>query len=193
MDWLDSSQVCYCDTDSVIFIYDETNPDHKNPYIHETPDGLEFGKGLGQWEDEFDGVDYIIELVIAGAKSYAFETAYGCTKKGKVVVKQKGITLDRANDNVVNLDTLRKMVLDDADLMQNPQYEYVLDKRKKTMTKKVKVVAKIESEKRFQFKWNTQSKDIITKYISKSIKSTVKEKRTIDGFETLPFGFEHKI
>ncbi len=102
MDWLDSSQVCYCDTDSVIFIYDETNPEHKNPYIHKAPDGLEFGKGLGQWEDEFDGKDYIIELVIAGAKSYSFKTAYGCTKKGKVVVKQKGITLDRANDNVVN-------------------------------------------------------------------------------------------
>jgi G:T-mismatch repair DNA endonuclease (very short patch repair protein) len=191
MDWLDTSQVCYCDTDSVIFIYDETNPEHKNPYIHKAPDGLEFGKGLGQWEDEFDGKDYIIELVIAGAKSYSFKTAYGCTKKGKVVVKQKGITLDRANDNVVNFDTMRNMVLYDAMLEKDPQYEYVLDNRKNT--KQVKVVARIESEKRFQFKWDTLSKDIITQYISKSIKSTVKEKRTIDGFNTLPFGFEHKI
>ena len=84
---------------------------------------------------------------------------------------------------------MRDLVLRDVDLVQNPQY--VLDKLNKN--KKVKVVAKIESEKRFQFKWNTQSKDIITQYISKSIKSTVKEKRTIDGFETYPFGFEHKI
>jgi hypothetical protein len=110
-----------------------------------------------------------------------------------VVVKQKGITLDRANDNVVNFDTMKEMVLYDADLESNPQYEYVLDKRKKTMTKKVKIVAQMHSEKRFQFKWDTQSKDIITQYISKSIKSTVKEKRTIDGFDTLPFGFEYKI
>jgi hypothetical protein len=29
LDWLDPSQVLYCDTDSVFFIYDETNPKHK--------------------------------------------------------------------------------------------------------------------------------------------------------------------
>ena len=85
------------------------------------------------------------------------------------------------------------MVLYDADLETNPQYEYVMDKRKNTMTKKVKVVAKIESEKRFQFKWDTLTKNVITQYISKSVRSTVKEKRTIDGYNTLPFGFEHKI
>ena len=28
MDWLDPSLVCYCDTDSVIFLYDETNDKH---------------------------------------------------------------------------------------------------------------------------------------------------------------------
>ena len=49
----DPSQVCYCDTDSVIFIYDETNPKHKSPEKHKATN-LEFGKGLGQWEDEFD-------------------------------------------------------------------------------------------------------------------------------------------
>ena len=31
----------------------------KKPYLHEAPAGLEFGSGLGQWEDEFDGKDYI--------------------------------------------------------------------------------------------------------------------------------------
>ena len=37
MDWLDDSQMIYCDTDNVIFMYDEGNPNHKNPYIHEPP------------------------------------------------------------------------------------------------------------------------------------------------------------
>ena len=31
LDWLHPSQVCYCDTDSVIFIHNETNPEHKSP------------------------------------------------------------------------------------------------------------------------------------------------------------------
>ena len=48
---------------------------------------------------------------MGGAKSYSYKTKYGCTKKGKVQVKQKGITLDMANDEVVNFDTMRDMVL----------------------------------------------------------------------------------
>ncbi len=57
MDWLDSCQVCYCDTDSAILIYDETNQDHKNTGIHITPDGFVSGIGLGQGYDAFDGDD----------------------------------------------------------------------------------------------------------------------------------------
>ena len=142
MDWLHPSQLCYCDTDSVIFLYDETNPNHKNPYLHEAPAGLEFGSGLGQWEDEFDGKDYIEELVVGGAKSYSYQTAYGCTKKGEVMVKQKGITLDRANDEVVNFDAMKDMVLNCKEL---------------------------KSKGRHQFKWESQTKDIVTKYIARKI------------------------
>ena len=101
--------------------------------------------------------------MVGGAKSYSYKTKYGCTKKGKVKVTQKGITLDMANDEVINFDTMKDMVLN--------------------------TTLSIESEKRFQFKWDTNTKDILTKYVSRSIKSTVKEKRTIDGFDTLPFGF----
>jgi len=85
LDWLDPSQVLYCDTDSVMMLYDKTNPIHKNPYDNQTlPDGLEVECGLGQWEDEFKGKDDIPELVIGGAKSYAYKTY-----NGKEVVKQK--------------------------------------------------------------------------------------------------------
>ena len=160
LDWLHTSQVCYCDTDSVIFIYDETNPEHKCPGKDQAAN-LEFGGGLGQWEDEFDGKDYIEELVTGGAKSYSYRTKFGCMEKGKGQVKQKGITLDMANDEVVNFDTMRDMVLNNT---------------------------KIESKERFQFKWDTKTKDIVTKNVSRSIKSTIKEKRTINGFDTQPFG-----
>ena len=159
LDWLHPSQVCYCDTDSVIFLYDETNPEHKNPEVHEAPRGLEFGKGLGQWEDEFDGKDHITELVVGGAKSYAYKTA-----NGKVVIKQKGVTLDKANDDVVHFDSMKDMILNSQP---------------------------IKTQKRFQFRWDTCSKDIVTHYISKSIKSTLKEKRQLDGYDSKPFGFQN--
>ena len=155
-------KICYCDTDSVIFLYDEENPEHKNHYLHAAPAGLDFGSGLGQWEDEFDGKDYIEELVVGGAKSYSYKTAYGCIKKGKVMVKQKGITLDRANDQVVNFETMKDMVLNNQVL---------------------------KSMERHQFKWDNQTKDIVTKHIARSITRTVKDQRTMDGFDTLPFGY----
>ena len=163
MDWLDDTQMIYCDTDSVIFMYDEENPNHKNPYVHEPPKGLEFGKGLGQWEDEFDGKDWIEEIVTGGAKSYSYRTALGATKKGKVVCKQKGITLDKANDKKINFDTMKDMVLNNKPM---------------------------QSEKRFTFKWETTSKNIVTDYIARSVKSTIGEKRCIVGYDTLPIGFE---
>ena len=81
---------------------------------------------------------------VGGAKSYSYKT-----NKGKIVVKQKGITLDMANDEVVNFDTLRDMVLNGGT---------------------------IKSKERFQFKWDTLTKDIITQNVSSNIKSTVKEK-----------------
>ena len=77
-------------TTLVIFIYDETNPEHKSSEKHNATN-LEFGGGLGQWEDEFDGKDYIEELVIGGARSYSYKTKYGCTKKGKVITSKTKI------------------------------------------------------------------------------------------------------
>ena len=77
----------------------------QTPEQHEATN-LEFGKGLGQWEDEFNGNDHIVELVVGGAKSNSYKT-----NKGKLVVKQKGITLDMADDEVVNFDTMRDMFL----------------------------------------------------------------------------------
>ena len=73
MEWLDPSQVCYCDTDSVMFVYDKTNPLHKEPRNDEPslPAGIRFGKGLGEWENEMKAGGWIEELVVGGAKSYS--------------------------------------------------------------------------------------------------------------------------
>ena len=190
MDWLDPSQLCYCDTDSVSSLYDETNPSHNNPYLHQTPYCLEFGSGLGQWEDEFDGKDYMTELVVAGATYYTYQTAYGCTQKCKVLVKQKGITLDRANDKVVNFHNVKTMVLNTNvfyELNYEGQQEWLDEMKYRGVC-----ALELESTKRHQFKWDNKTKDITTKHIKRSIRSTVKEQHTIDGYDTLPFGYEQQ-
>ncbi len=162
LDWLDPSQVNYCDTDSVIFKYDADNPKHKSPYVKKDIEdarirGIEFGTGLGQWEDELKGQDYITELVIGGAKSYGYKT-----KNGKISIKQKGITLSRDNEEIINFDTFKEMVLNDT---------------------------KLETKPRHQFRWEERSKDVIIKYIAKVIRPTIGEKRVkTKNHNTLPFG-----
>jgi hypothetical protein len=157
LDWLDPSQVIYCDTDSVFFLVDEANPKHKKPHNDQVlPKGLRFGNGLGEWEDEMKG-DPIVEIVCGGAKSYAYRT-----QRGKISVRQKGITLDIANNEKINFETMRKMVLSNTTL---------------------------DSVPRFQFAWDNATKDVITKNIQRSVRSTIMEKRKVDGFDTVPKGY----
>jgi len=61
--WLDKSQLVYCDTDSVIFIYDENNPKHKYPSndAKDLPHNIRFGDALGEWENEFGNDEWIEE------------------------------------------------------------------------------------------------------------------------------------
>ena len=48
----------------------------------------------------------------------------------------------------------------------------------------------LETSKRYQFRWDNNTKDIITKYISRSVRATIGEKRQIEGYNTLPFGYK---
>jgi hypothetical protein len=50
----------------------------------------------------------------------------------------------------------------------------------------------IKSEERYTFRWDTTTRDVITFCLSRSIRSTVTLKRTIDGYDTIPFGYEQE-
>ena len=163
LDWLHPSQLIYCDTDSAIFVYDKNNPLHKYPNndAKDLPDNVRFGDALGEWEDEFKKEGgHIKEIVVGGAKSYSY-----VTNKDKFVVKQKGITLDRANSNLFTFDKVKNMVLDGAS---------------------------IQSEKRHQFVWNQTTKDVETRYVSRTVQSTLDMKRefTEGTYDTVPFGYK---
>ena len=90
---------------------------------------------------------------------------------------------------VVNFDTMKSMVLNTKtfyDLNDECKREW-LDEIKESGVNNLE----LNSKPRHQFKWNTQTKDIITNHIKRSIKSTIKEKGTIDGYDTLPIGFNN--
>jgi hypothetical protein len=156
--WFHPSQIIYCDTDSVIYVYDKTNPLHKKPSNEAVglPPTVSFGKGLSQWSNELGEGEHIVEIVIGGAKSYSYRT-----NLGRIVMRQKGITQDEANSKLINFEAVKDMVLNN---------------------KTLKTVA------RFSFSTNAQ-KEVITKFIGKSIHSTVDQKRSLNGFDTLPFGY----
>jgi len=106
LDWLHPSQVLYCDTDSVFFVYDKTNPLHKNPEEPENlPKSIKFGDGLGNWSDEHKG-HWIIEMILGSARKYAYKL-----DDGTVEIKQKGITMERRTANIFACDKYKKMVL----------------------------------------------------------------------------------
>ena len=85
-----------------------------------------------------------------------------------------------ANDEVVNFDTLRVVAF------LNTTEQGPIDPTKAT---EFDPTRQIQSKDRFQFKRDTKTKDIITTHISRSIRSTINEKQTIDGLDTLPFGW----
>ena len=121
------------------------------------PENVRFGDALGDWEDELKGA-WIEEVVVAGAKSYAY-----MTNTGKIVIRQKGITLDRANSNIFTFENIKKMVLENV---------------------------KLESEERLQFIWNEKTKDIYTREISRKAKQTIETQRTsLTDYFTIPFGY----
>jgi hypothetical protein len=162
LSFLDKSQVMYCDTYSAIFMYDKTNPLHKYPSNdQQLPKSITFANKKEASLGEWESEFKKGEYIVELICGGAKTYAYQ-TNTGKTSIKLKGITLDVANSKIATFDALKEMVLN-----HKP----------------------ITTAKRFQFQWDNKTKDVITKYISRSIKSTVSEKRTIDGYDTLPYGF----
>ena len=84
-------------------------------------------------------------------------------KKDKIAMAMKGITMDVANSKIVNFDKVKNMVLNSE---------------------------VIETEKRPQFEWNRDTKQIVTIEMSRTIQSTIHTKRNIEGIDTKPYGYE---
>ena len=78
----------------------------------------------------------------------------------------KGITLDVANSKIVDFDKVKKMVLENET---------------------------IDTEERYQFQWDRETKQIRTIEMKRKIQSTIHTKRNVVGLDTLPYGFVENV
>jgi hypothetical protein len=101
-----AESVMYCDTDSVIYIQkvDETPKVKTGDYLGDLTEELE----------EFGPGSFIPEFVSGVPKNYAFSVFCPTTRKCSNKCKVKGITLNYENSKVVNLTSLRRMILEGA-------------------------------------------------------------------------------
>ena len=94
-------RVLYYDTDSVIFVTNEGQP---NP---------DLGDYLGDFTSELDNKDHIIEFVSGGPKNYGYQT-----QNGHVECKVRGFRLNSEGKQQLNYDVMKANVIDE---IQKPQ------------------------------------------------------------------------
>ena len=105
-------RVLYCDTDSIIYEY-------RKDWYNTTE-----GCMLGHWEAELKTP--MIEFSALGPKSYA----YKCVDSEEDSVKCKGVTLNFANSQKFNFDTLKDLVHGETKCISTSKMEFVKDKKK---------------------------------------------------------------
>ena len=93
-------QILYYDTDSVIYRWRPDQP------------SIVTGDFLGDMTDELDG-DIITEFVSGGAKNYGYTT-----RRGNVVCKVRGFTLNVRGSAILNFQTMKDNILAE---LNNPQ------------------------------------------------------------------------
>ena len=150
--------VLYFDTDSLIFV---TRP--QDVYMPK------LGSFLGDWTDEladYGPGSYITEFVSGGPKNYAFKVLCPTTGKTETVTKIRGFTLNYANSQHLNFNTLRNMV---KLFVRNGCKEHVRV-----------YISRIE---------RTANRKVVTRNTKKDYR-IVYDKRVIrPDFTTVPFGF----
>jgi hypothetical protein len=94
LDKLDGN-VCYCDTDSIVYIEDDRSKEICNHYI---------GDGLGEWTDELAG-NYIQSWCSAQAKDYSY-----VLDNGKCIGKVKGFRGSAETERMMTNEQRLKLI-----------------------------------------------------------------------------------
>lgn len=149
-----NQQVLYYDTDSVI--YSCKKGERK----------VETGCFLGEMTDELEAYgsgSYITEFVSGGPKTYAYKVYTPTKDSFHYLCKVKGLTLNFKVSQLINFDSLKKMVL--------------YDDEKKITVPSTNIM-------------RTNERDVVTVSSTKSFQINVKKRRRINDFDTVPFGYK---
>ena len=152
---LEPEQVLYFDTDSIVYAWKPGQP------------SLPLGNYLGEFTDELEGGDIIVEFAAAGPKNYGYRT-----KKGKVECKVRGFRLNARGQEQLNFDVLRDNVKEEVqhplartrDIPVWNPHKIVRDNREKRLMTETEI-------KRYQLVFDKRVVNPIT-------------------FMSLPYGFE---
>ena len=90
----------YCDTDSVIFV----QPRDEAALV-------QTGDCLGAMTSELKPREFICEFFSGGPKNYAYKSINSVTGEKKTVCKVRGITLNHSASQLVNFESIRRMIL----------------------------------------------------------------------------------
>ena len=91
---IDQKLVIYCDTDSIIYCSSRDEIDQ-----------VKYGDGLGDFKDEIEEDDKIIEVVAGGSKQYSYRT-----EKGTTQIKLRGIQWNASAEKKIQFSTLQHLV-----------------------------------------------------------------------------------
>ena len=101
---------------------------------------------------------------MAGQKNYAYSVCVGGNPEClKSICKVRGLTINSGNEHVINLKTLKNMVLE--------EHEPVL----------INIPSKISRVN----KW-----DIVTKATSKIFRPVYGKRKMVDNYDTVPWGYK---
>ena len=117
------NRVLYYDTDSNIYV---SRPGEYDPSL---------GDYLGDFTDELDEGDFIVEFVSGGPKNYAYRT-----HQGKEECKVRGFSLNFTNSQIIKFETMK-------DVVQNP-YIMENEKKKKAQLQPLTLAKFVETKER---------------------------------------------
>jgi hypothetical protein len=151
----------YCDTDSVIYIQKCGQPP-----------AVTCGDKLGDMTNELRSDEYIEEFLSGGPKNYAYKTS-----KNKAVCKVRGITLNYANAQLVNFDSIRNMILgtDAAADVITVRTERKIKRKKRTGDGSGSSGAGVTT--------------IVSEAEEKIYRVSFYKRRRLDNFDSVPFGY----
>ncbi|XP_054280097.1 uncharacterized protein LOC128998123 [Macrosteles quadrilineatus] len=100
------NQVCYYDTDSVIYVY--------RPGLYKIPVGDYLGDMTDELAKDYGPGSFIVEFCSGGPKTYGYIVYSSVTNEYREVCKIKGITLNLSASRKLNFSSLKAMILSES-------------------------------------------------------------------------------